>query len=149
MFSDGIRWVVLSDIRGSPLLLFVPTSTFSTRVFAHLRLVFFGRSGARFFSFWRVKILLLAPKAKFSRATFFETWIKKFSERKQSERTVCHVLKKVVDTRKGCEDRFPALLDLPFPLIRQILMPAYPEKRGRKTLVQLKKDTTFASQSRK
>ena len=46
---------------------------------------------------------------------------------------------KVVDTRKGCEDRFPALLDLPFPLIRQILMPAYPEKRGRKTLVQLKK----------
>ena len=66
---------------------FVPTSTFSTRVLAHLRLVFFGRSGARFFSFWRVKILLLAPKAKFSRATFFETWIKKFSERKQSERT--------------------------------------------------------------
>ena len=34
---------------------------------------YLARSGARFFSFWRVKILLLAPKAKFSRATFFET----------------------------------------------------------------------------
>lgn len=44
----------------------------------------FRETRAKKLFFWLAKISLLKPKAKFSRATFFESRIKKFSERKQS-----------------------------------------------------------------